>query len=998
MAPMNKNTGYSRLTLHAYLRKAFSITWTAALSSKLERKDSEAKPKFNWSLSQAQASGFGAIIIAAAFILTAFSFGPSAPVQAQAGKGGNSDALLEPDASIEVGNTIYRVLVNTTAPAVGKYTAVTGQNHPAGPGRQVLFGTTPGTSFNSIRSFTSGKTYVQGETLQGAVNLDAYAQPSTTTANSVENRWVLPGDATAPDKLEITQTITVVGSTIGDSMILIQTTVKNNGAAPVSIGIRYLWDYQINFDDGPTFQEQSPNGLVRLNEAEFTLPAFATYKMTNNEGTPVFNILGSAASGGTQPDKLQYASWPAARDTAFDYTVTGQNVASAGGVNDSAVLYYWNRTLPAGGSASVTATLLRLEPAVCTITCPPNITKSNDLNQCGAVVNYTVTINSGCSSFTCSPASGTFFPIGVTTVNCTATPVPTPTNEPLAPDATTCSFTVTVVDSQPPSITCPANITRSVDAGQCSAVVNYPNITISDNCPGVTASCTPPSGSSFPRGVTTVTCTAKDANSNGPPNMASCSFTVTVNADPIRISCPVNIDRQCPGPASFDLPTATGGCGTKTVNCSPSPDTVFPLGTTTINCVASDEVGTSSRCSFTLTVRDSMPPDIPPIPPQSVNANGACTGLIPDLISGLRVTDNCSPDSQVSVTQSIAKMTAVDAGIGTNAIPYTVTITATDRAGNQSFRTVTVNVLGASPASATFSSTTVELRSVKLFSAKKKKKKVKAAAENTTGEFTVNAGCAPVNLSLVGFRRATDAGKFRNDDDSAFFSVFKKGEENNPNANLIGKQAVLIPKKGSQTFVVQFHPVIPAPAACVNNTCLSASDVLPDDFLSKLIVNDGSDKEITIHARTDAGVKLIDPANPSSANSAVTICRSGDEFTVTYYVYDSSKADVKNVKYEFLDSSDKAIKVIDNVDLGAAIAKTALVNGQSFKVDHPFSGADDNSDVAKVKITVTGAGGSTVSATSSGVSSSCGTRVQSLWEAQGVTVSLPARRLGGLQP
>ena len=55
----------------------------------------------------------------------------------------------------------------------------------------------------------------------------------------------------------------------------------------------------------------------------------------------------------------------------------------------------------------------------CSITCPANITTPNDPNQCGAVVNYPAPTTSGtCGNVTCSPASGSFFPVGTTTVTC----------------------------------------------------------------------------------------------------------------------------------------------------------------------------------------------------------------------------------------------------------------------------------------------------------------------------------------------------------------------------------------------------------------------------------------------------------------------------------------------------------------------------------------------------------------------------------------------------
>jgi uncharacterized delta-60 repeat protein len=152
----------------------------------------------------------------------------------------------------------------------------------------------------------------------------------------------------------------------------------------------------------------------------------------------------------------------------------------------------------------------------CTITCPANITVSNDPNQCGAVVNYPAPTTGGtCGTINCSPPSGSFFPKGTTTVTCTTTAGPS------------CSFTVTVNDTQPPSVTCPANVT-AVAQQTCpptsGAVVNYPAPTVSDNCPGVTAVCSPPSGSTFSIGTTTVTCTATDAAGN----TATCSFGVTV--------------------------------------------------------------------------------------------------------------------------------------------------------------------------------------------------------------------------------------------------------------------------------------------------------------------------------------------------------------------------------------------------------------------------------------------------------------------------------------
>jgi len=110
-------------------------------------------------------------------------------------------------------------------------------------------------------------------------------------------------------------------------------------------------------------------------------------------------------------------------------------------------------------------------PIPCTLTCPANITVSNTPGQCGAVVNYPAPTTSGpCGTITATPASGSFFPIGTTTVTVTTTAGPS------------CTFTITVNDTQAPTIVCPSNITVPNNTGLCGAVVNYQTPVAIDNC------------------------------------------------------------------------------------------------------------------------------------------------------------------------------------------------------------------------------------------------------------------------------------------------------------------------------------------------------------------------------------------------------------------------------------------------------------------------------------------------------------------------------------
>jgi len=60
------------------------------------------------------------------------------------------------------------------------------------------------------------------------------------------------------------------------------------------------------------------------------------------------------------------------------------------------------------------------QTATCSLTCPTDISVSNDTDQCGAVVSYTTPSGAGCGTVACAPASGSFFALGDTMVTCTS--------------------------------------------------------------------------------------------------------------------------------------------------------------------------------------------------------------------------------------------------------------------------------------------------------------------------------------------------------------------------------------------------------------------------------------------------------------------------------------------------------------------------------------------------------------------------------------------------
>ena len=132
------------------------------------------------------------------------------------------------------------------------------------------------------------------------------------------------------------------------------------------------------------------------------------------------------------------------------------------------------------------------------VTVPANATVEAT-SATGAIFTYSATASDlvdGSVAVSCTPASGATFPIGATTVSCTATDA--------RGNSGAASFTVTVADTTGPVVTVPANAT--VEATSATGAIFTYTATASDLVDGsVAVSCTPASGATFPLGATTVT-------------------------------------------------------------------------------------------------------------------------------------------------------------------------------------------------------------------------------------------------------------------------------------------------------------------------------------------------------------------------------------------------------------------------------------------------------------------------------------------------------------
>src|ERR1019366_4707634 len=200
------------------------------------------------------------------------------------------------------------------------------------------------------------------------------------------------------------------------------------------------------------------------------------------------------------------------------------------------------------------------------------------------------------------------FPVGVSTGDVTVTDTATP------PNTATCSFTVTVNDTEKPEANCPAPIVVGNDVGKCTASVSFA-ASPTDNC-GVAStvyklgSMVITSPYNFPVGVSTVDVTETDTAT--PPNTATCSFTVTVNDTEKPVAnCPApivvgNDVGKCTASVSFAA-SPTDNCGVAStvyklgsmVITSPYN---FPVGVSTVDVTVTDTATppNTATCSFTV--------------------------------------------------------------------------------------------------------------------------------------------------------------------------------------------------------------------------------------------------------------------------------------------------------------------------------------------------------------------------------------------------------------
>ncbi len=519
--------------------------------------------------------------------------------------------------------------------------------------------TTDPVAFTATGVFTITWTYFDGFNTTQQVQT-VQVQDTTPPVPDVSLLPVLNGECPFTVTTVPTATDACVGAVLGTTL------------SPLSYSQAGTFLIQWQYSDGFNVSSQSQIVVV----ADTTLPVIscpAAMTVVNDPG-----VCGAAVTFAT----------PAASDTcgaAPTVTQTGGPVSgSVFPVGTTTVSFTATDEVGNAANCSFTVTVMDSEnPAV---VCPPNMTVPADPGVCGATVTFpSPTVSDNCPgvgvNLTAGLPSGSFFPLGTTTQTFTALDA--------AGNTATCSFTVTVEDTEDPAIVCPQSISVTSDAGQCGAVVNYVGPVGSDNCPGPATQQISGlgSGALFPVGVTTEVWEVADAAGN----VASCSFTVTVTdaEAPVITGCPADITVAndpglCTAAVSWTAPAASDNCPGVTLAGDHAPGEDFPVGVTTVTYSASDASGNTAVCGFTVTVQDVEAPTLGSCPADVTVtlAPGECQGVAtwtPPVLLG----DNCPgavlnsthvPGEVFSLGTTPVSYVAVDAQGNTTNCAFNVTM------------------------------------------------------------------------------------------------------------------------------------------------------------------------------------------------------------------------------------------------------------------------------------------------------------------------------------
>ena len=402
--------------------------------------------------------------------------------------------------------------------------------------------------------------------------------------------------------------------------------------------------------------------------------------------------LDGSQSGDPDNDPLAY-EW------SVGVTVLGTNVTIVTSLPEGTNVVTLKVTDPCGNSDQANVIIVVADTSAPQIlSTPAPITISSDAG-CQAVVPNVlsnVVAVDNCSPanqlvLAQSPVAGTIVGPGQYTITVTVADA--------ASNTSSNSVSLTVVDTMAPTIiSTPAPLTLSAGPNGQVAVPNVlSGVAASDNCTAsnqLVMTQSPVAGTPVGPGQYTITINVADAASNS--STASVSLTVADTTPPTIASVPapltISSDASCQAtvPNVLSNVVAVDNCtpaNQLVLAQSPAAGTIVGSGNYTITVTVTDAAGNPATGSVSLAVVDTTAPTILSVPaPISVRANANCQGIVPNVLTNVVASDNCTPANQLVMTQIPAAGTVV----GTGAHPITVLVA--DAAGNTSTATVSFNV------------------------------------------------------------------------------------------------------------------------------------------------------------------------------------------------------------------------------------------------------------------------------------------------------------------
>jgi LPXTG-motif cell wall-anchored protein len=221
----------------------------------------------------------------------------------------------------------------------------------------------------------------------------------------------------------------------------------------------------------------------------------------------------------------------------------------------------------------------------------------------GAPVHFDVTATDavdGSVAVACAPTPGSLFPRGDTEVACTAADT--------AGNVSSAHFTVSVLDTVGPTLHLPALVTAEATSPE-GAPVSYAATATDLGDGDVPVSCQPRPSTEFPLGRSAVSCTAVDADGNRSTGTFAVFVTDTTRPS---LTVPSELTVQATGPDGARVQFSSSATdlvdGALAASCNPASGSLFAIGSTTVNCTATDSAGNIAIAEVTVQVVDTAGP------------------------------------------------------------------------------------------------------------------------------------------------------------------------------------------------------------------------------------------------------------------------------------------------------------------------------------------------------------------------------------------------------